>query len=119
MISKRVLFSVSGDDPLDRAGVIGAPDVDQLVGALRLLEVIGEIGAEIGPRAVRLLDRAILIVTELGRAEQRQLDRLPIVGHFALGGIEHAVIDQIARAQPFLGRLGLAACSSASDANTA
>ena len=78
------------------------------VGRLRLLEMIGEVGAEIGPAAVRLADRPVLVVAELGRAEQRQLDRLPILGRLALGRLEHAVIDEVARAQPGLGRLGLA-----------
>src|SRR3546814_14597113 len=71
-------------DPLDRAGMVGAPDVDQFVGRLRLLEMIGEVGAEIGPASVRLPDRAILVVAEAGRSEQRQFHRLPIVGRFAL-----------------------------------
>ena len=62
-------------DPLDRAGVVGAPDVDQLIGALCLLKMIGEIGAEIGPFAARFADRAVLIVAEPGRAEQRRLNR--------------------------------------------
>ena len=56
-------------DALDGAGVVGAPDVDQVIGLLRFLPVIGGIGAEIGPAAVRLLDRPILVVAELGRAE--------------------------------------------------
>ncbi len=89
-----------GLDPLDRAGMVSAPDVDQRVGAFRLLHVIGEVGAEIGPAAVGLADRAVLIVAEFGRAEQRQLDRLPVLGRLALGRFEHAVIDQVVRAQP-------------------
>ena len=44
-------------DPLDRARVVRTPDVDQRIGVLGLLEVIGEIGAEVGPRAVGFLDR--------------------------------------------------------------
>ena len=46
---------------------------------LRLLQVISGVGAEIGPAAVRLLHRPVLVVAELGRTEQRQLDRLPFV----------------------------------------
>src|SRR3546814_1155689 len=68
-----------GDDPLDRAGMVRAPDVDQRVGALGLLVMIGEVGAEIGPLPVRLPDRPILVVAETRRSEQRQFDRLPIL----------------------------------------
>src|SRR3546814_3462407 len=64
--------------------MVGAPDVDQFVGILAFLEMIGEIGAEVGPASVGLLDRTILIVAELRRTEQRQFDRLPILGRFAL-----------------------------------
>ena len=46
---------------------------------LGLLQMIGGVGAEIGPAAVGLLHRPVLVVAELGRAEQGQLDRLPIV----------------------------------------
>src|SRR3546814_11068189 len=87
--------------------MIGAPDVDQFVGALRLLEMIGEVGAEIGPAAVRLLDRTVLIVAEPRRAEQRQFDRLPILGRFALRGFEQATVSEILVAQPFFGGGGL------------
>ena len=71
-------------DALDRPGMVGAPDVDQVVGAFGLLEMIGRVGAEIGPAAVRFLERPILVVAELGRAEQGQLDRLPIFRRLAL-----------------------------------
>ena len=74
--------------------MIGAPDVDQRVGAFGLLQMIGDVGAEIGPAAVRLLDRPVLVVAELGRAEQGQLDRLPILVDLALGRFEHALIDE-------------------------
>src|SRR3546814_11459516 len=73
-----------------------------------LLEMIGEIGAEIGPAAVRLLDRTVLIVAEPRRAEQRQFDRFPVFGRFALRRFEQAVVDEIMVAQPFFGRGGLA-----------
>src|SRR3546814_5971024 len=49
----------------------------QRVGALGLLVMIGEVGAEIGPLPVRLPDRPILVVAETRRSEQRQFDRLP------------------------------------------
>ena len=96
------------NDALDGARMVRPPDIDQLVGRLGLLEVIGEIGTEIGPGAVRLLDRPILIVAELRRAEQRQFDRFPVLGRLALGRFEHAVIDIAARAQPRLGLFRLA-----------
>ena len=88
--------------------MVGAPDVDQLVGVLRLLIMIGEVGAEIGPAPVRFLDRPVLIVAEFGRAEQRQFNRLPILGRLALRRFEHTVIDQAMLAQPFFGGGGLA-----------
>src|SRR3546814_4871743 len=74
--------------------MIGAPDVDEVIRTLRLLEMIGGIGAEIGPASVRLLHRPVLVVAELGRAEQGQLDRLPILRRLALGCFEQALIDQ-------------------------
>src|SRR3546814_14690989 len=61
-----------GDDPLDRAGMVRAPDVDQRVGALGLLVMIGEVGAEIGPLPVRLPYRPILVVAETRRTEQHR-----------------------------------------------
>src|SRR3546814_10746763 len=84
--------------------MVGAPDVDQFVGILAFLEMIGEIGAEVGPASVGLLDRTILIVAELRRTEQRQFDRLPILGRFALRCLEHAIIDETVLAQPFFRR---------------
>ena len=85
---------------LDRAGMVGAPDVDQMVGVLGLLPVIGGVGAEIGPAAVRLLHRPVLVVAELRRAEQGQLDRLPFVVRVeALGPLERAFVDEALGAQ--------------------
>ena len=95
-------------DPLDGAAVIRAPDVDQLVCRLCLLEMIGKIAAEIGPATIGFLDRPILIIAKLRRPEQRQLDRFPILDHLALGLLEHAVIDQIARPQFRFGGIRLA-----------
>ena len=83
--------------------MVRTPDVDQRICSLRLLEVIGQIGAEIGPAAIALLDRTVLIIAELGRAEQRQFDRLPILGRLAFGRFKVPVIDQILRPQPGLG----------------
>ena len=42
---------------------------DQRVRALRLLEVVSEIDAEVSPGAVRLADRPVLVVAELRRPE--------------------------------------------------
>ena len=54
----------------DVAVVVGAEDVDQLVeAALALVEVIGDVGGEIGVLAVLAHDHAVLLVAELGRAE--------------------------------------------------
>ena len=97
-----------GLDPLDRTCVVGTPDIDQRIGVLGLLHVIGEVRAEIGPAAVRLPDRAILIVAELRGAEQRQFDRLPVVGRLALGLFQLTIIDKALIAQPFLRFGGLA-----------
>ena len=65
--------------------MIRAPYVDQRVGTLGLLEMIGHVSPEIGPAAVRFADRSILIVAELRRAEQRQRDWFPVRVDFALG----------------------------------
>jgi hypothetical protein len=82
---------------LTGAGMVGAPDVDELVGRLQLLQVVGRVGREVGPAAVRLLERPILVVAVGGGTEQQQLDRLPIVRLLALGRLERAAIDEVAR----------------------
>ncbi len=82
--------------------MIGAPHVDQVAeAAAELVVVIGDVGGEIGPRPIRLLERPIDLVAELGGAEQGLRARLPIVGQFALGRLEHAFIDQ-----PAVGKRG-------------
>ena len=58
--------------------------------------MIGDVGGEIGPRPVRLLERPVDIVAELGRAEERLRPRLPIVRQLALGRLERADIDEAA-----------------------
>src|SRR5690606_7687512 len=81
-IERHLVMGQRPDRRLDtfyRAGVIGAPYVDKLISALRLLVMIGQIRAEIGPTSVRFLDRAVLIVAKLGGAKERQLDWLPIL----------------------------------------
>ena len=88
--------------------MIRAPDVDQFVGRLRFLEMIGKIAAEIGPATVGFLDRAVLVVAKLGRAEQGELDRFPVLDYLALGLLQHPVIDQITRPQFGFGNIRLA-----------
>ena len=88
--------------------MIRAPDVDERVGPGGFLEVIGQVRAKIGPATVALSDRAVLIVAEPGRAEQRQFDRLPIIEQLALGRFQLAVVNQIMRAQPRFGFGGFA-----------
>ena len=87
--------------------MIGAPDVDQFVGIARLLEMIGQIHAEIGPAPIRFTDRTVLVIAKFRRPEQRQRDRLPVLGDFTLRRFENAVIDKIALAQPGLGIIRL------------
>src|SRR3546814_18368795 len=68
-IERHLVMGQRPDRRLDtfyRAGVIGAPYVDKLIRALRLLVMIGQIRAEIGPASVRFLDRTVLIVASLG-----------------------------------------------------
>ena len=80
---------------LDVAAVIGAPDIDHRVeAAAELVAVIGDVGGEIGPRAVGFLEWPVDIVAELGGAEQGLRTRLPIVGQLALWRFEHAGIDE-------------------------
>ena len=81
--------------------MVRAPDVDQRIGIFGLLEVIGEVCAKIRPCTVRFLDRAILVVTEFGRAKQGKFDRLPIFRRcLSLWRFEHTVIDKTVFAQP-------------------
>src|SRR3546814_12920175 len=65
----------------------------------RLLEMIGEIGPEIGPASIGLPDRPVHIVAKAGGAEQRQFHRLPIVGKLALRRLQHAFVNQSIGAQ--------------------
>ena len=57
-------------DPRNVAVVVGAPDVDQGVeAALKFVEVVGDVGSEIGVLAVLALDDAILLVAEIRGTE--------------------------------------------------
>src|SRR3546814_1151369 len=68
--------------------------VDKLVGIARLLEMIGEIGPEIGPASIGLPDRPVHIVAKAGGEEQRQFHGLPIVGKLALRRLKHAFVNK-------------------------
>src|SRR4029078_9818417 len=64
---------------LDVAAVVGPPYVDQgRETTVHLGLVVGDVGGKIGIAAVRLHQRSIDIVTEVGRAKQRLLSVLPI-----------------------------------------
>ena len=60
-------------EPRHVAAVVGAQHVDEQVGPLALLPVVGDVGAEVGGRAVGLLDRAVHLVAVAGGAEEREL----------------------------------------------
>ena len=52
------------------AVVVGAEDVDQLLGApLELVAVVGDVGGEVGRLAVRADQHPVLVVAELGRPQ--------------------------------------------------
>src|SRR3546814_5139683 len=54
----------------DGAGVIGAPDVDELlVAAGELVAVVRDVGQQVGGLAVALHEDAVLVVTEVGGAQ--------------------------------------------------
>ena len=84
-----------GAHALDVAAVVGAEDVDELVvAALDLVEVVGDVGGEVGPAAVGLLDRAVGVVAVGGGAEEGLLARLPVLGELALRRLERALVDE-------------------------
>ena len=60
-------------EPRHVPAVIGAEDVHERVGALPLVPVVGDVRAEVGRRAVRLLHRPVHLVAVLRRAEQREV----------------------------------------------
>ena len=63
--------------------VIRAPDVDRAVeAAVVLVDVVGDVGHEVGQRAVALPEHAILVVTELRGAQPERA--LGFVGQAAL-----------------------------------
>ena len=53
--------------------MIGAQDIDQLLeAAFTLVQVIRDIGSEVGPLAILALDHAILLVAVVGRLEPQR-----------------------------------------------
>ena len=75
--------------------MIGPPDIDHLVeAALHLVTVIGDIGREIRPRAVRFPERPIDFVAKGGSPEQCLRARLPVVRQLALWRFQHSGIDE-------------------------
>ena len=58
-----------GLDALDVAVVVCAPDVDDVVHALELVPVVGDVGGKVGVLAVGLDEDAVLVVAEVGGAE--------------------------------------------------
>src|SRR6266568_5114284 len=60
-------------EPRDVPAVVRAEHVYQGVGPLPLLPVVGDVGAEVGRGAVRLLHRPVHLVAEPRRAEEREV----------------------------------------------
>ena len=88
------------------SGELADPDVEVavvlrvavIVPAPVLVVVIGDVGGEIGPAAVRLAQRPVDVVAEIGGAEQELLARLPVLRRrLALRRLQRAGIDQVAR----------------------
>ena len=76
------------------ARVIGAEHIDHVrETAVPLGLVIGDVGRKVGVAAVRLEQRAIAVIAECGRAEQRLLAILPVGVEFAFRRFEPALED--------------------------
>ena len=86
-----------------------APNTSTVVieAADKLVVVISHVAGEVGVAAVGLHQRAIDIVAELGRAEERLLAVLPLVVLVALGARQAPLVDQPALAQRLDRRLDL------------
>jgi len=88
--------------------VVGAEDVDHVQEAAReLVIVIGDIACEVRVAAVRLLQRAVFIVAERGRLEERLRPVFPLVVVVTLGLFELAFVDEALGAQHIDRRLHL------------
>ncbi len=82
--------------------VIGAQDVEQVLeAALALVEVVGDVGGEIGPRAVLPHDHPVLLVAEIGRAEP--LGAVLLVDHVVLPQQVERMVDRAAVGQAAFG----------------
>ena len=80
--------------------MVGAEHVDEVLeAALQLVVVVGHVAGEIGVAAVRLQQRAVDVVAELGRLEQRLLAVLPLLVVVALGLLQPAFVDETLGAQ--------------------
>jgi len=85
---------------LDVAAVIGAPDVDLGGEATHVfVVVIGQVGGEIGPGAVRPFEWTIHVIAIGGRLEQQLRQRLPILVRFAFGRRQGACVEQTERVE--------------------
>jgi hypothetical protein len=91
-------------DARDVAVVVGAPDVDHLVeAALELVEVVGDVGGEIGIEAVVALHDAVLLVAEGGGLEPSgAVLEVDVAGLFQLldGARHHAGVVEAALGEP-------------------
>jgi hypothetical protein len=81
--------------------VVGAPDVDDAVeAALVLVEVVGDVGGEVGEEAVLALHDAVLLVAEGRRAEPLgAVLQVDVPGRLELG---HRALDQAGVEQALL-----------------
>ncbi len=86
-----------------------APNTSTVVieAADKLVVVISHVAGEVGVAAVGLHQRAVDIVAELGRPEERLLAVLPLVVLVALGARQTPLVDQPALAQRLDRRLDL------------
>ena len=86
--------------------MIGAENVDQQVEPpLHLVEVIGDVGGEIGPGPIRLHHRAVDVVAIGGGAEQGLLTLLPILGQLTLGRRQRTFVKEALGTEAFQRRL--------------
>ncbi len=78
------------------ADMVGAEHDDHLPETTaELVKVIGDVGGDIGPRAVGLLERSVDVVAEGARAEEGLRSRLPILrSGLALRRLERSDIDE-------------------------
>ena len=90
--------------------VVGAPEVDQpVVAALALVEVVGDVGAEVRPLPVRAPQDAVLVVAELARAKPQGslvLVHVPALAQQLQGAVDlalarqHVLVEEAVEADP-------------------